>query len=396
MSFKVESADIMSYADLVRRAKDDMRAGSDYLKTSVADLADNPPSGGSQLWKGVLNQHRNLVGRVDTALNRYENVLQGSEFELMKSARYYERTDTEEASRVDSTYPGGLGKVPKPSAEATSQGFNDREDAREAIKSDKSLFGKDGPLADRYNRVVGERAESFEESIGNGKVLATVGNGVGMVLDFTSPSTLINEGLKLAFNFDLLDDFAQMVAGDWGQFDDMEDVWKDLQKLSSAVATNIAGGNETLSATWQGQAATSGWHYFNEVVKKLKEFADRFDQIISCYEELAADIVAFVNTLKAAITMILDKAIEVGLKAVAGGGLALTGVGAVLTAGAAASIAYDVLQMVDRYSDVLKALTLLFGVLNTIEGTSTSALEEELKKITNFPVPGGSYDHQAV
>lgn len=396
MSFKVESADIMSYADMIRRAKDDMYAASGYLKTSVAEFADNPPSGGSQLWKGVLNQHRNLVGRVDTALNRYESVLQGSEFELMKSARYYERTDKEEASRVDSTYPGGVGKVPKPSAEATSQGFNDREDARDAIKSDKTLFGKDGPLADRYNRVVGDRAEAFEESTEKGKELATIGNGVGMVLDFTSPSTLINEGLKLAFNFDLLDDFAQMIAGDWGQFDNMEDVWKDLQKLSRAVATNIAGGNEALSATWQGQAATSGWHYFNEVVKKLKEFADRFDQIIACYEELAADIVAFVNTLKAAITMILDAAIGVALKAAAASAAAATGIGLIGSAAAAASIAYDVIQMVDKYSDVLKALTLLFGVLNTIEGTSTSALEEELKKITNFPVPGGSYDHQAV
>ncbi|MCK1794504.1 hypothetical protein MTQ01_00360 [Streptomyces sp. XM4193] len=388
MSFKVNAADIKAYGEMIGRAKDDMSAGANHVRKE--DNEHNKISGGSQLWKGILTQHKSICSRVETALNQYERVLASSAQELRKSADYYRRTDEEEARKVDSTYPGGLSKVPSPSPGANTQGFNDRESARDALNK------VEGHFEDRYEAVVGARSDSLSQNLANGRALGALRDGVGFVLDLTSPSTLLNEGLKLAFDFDVLDEFAQMIAGDWGKFADVEATWERIGNLCVAVAKNIESGNETLSTSWQGKAAASGWHYFNGLTQQLNEFADAFDRLIANYEALATDIAAFVNSLKLAITLILDKAIEVALKAAVAGAAASTGVGLVLTGASAASIALDIVQMLGRYTEVVLGLSALFAVLNTIEGSSTSDLEKELSKITNFPTPGNSYDHRAV
>jgi uncharacterized protein YukE len=389
MSFRVEPGDVYSYGHMIGRAKDDVEAAGKFLKQNTGY---DGTGGGSELWGQVVSQHEALTERVEAALTRYQNVLRVSSAELSRSGDYYFKTDRAEAAKVDATYPGGA----KGNTEATSLevavGFRDREDAQASLAADPEA----GFFEARFNGLMGNRASSIQGNLDKGNELAALGDGIGVILDFTSPSALINEGIKLAFNRDILDECAQFVAGDWNEFNNFTKAWEKLAKFFDSVSANVSGGNQALSGTWEGRAAATAFEYFDGLSKKLEELADSLAALTGHYGEIAAQIVSFVNVLKACITTIMDLAIEVALKAAVGTVAGATGVGLIVTAASAASIAYDIVKMLGMYGDILKALTLLYGGINTIGASGMAELEKTLASITNFPLPKESYDHAGV
>ncbi|WP_405741555.1 hypothetical protein OG422_08470 [Streptomyces sp. NBC_01525] len=392
MEFRVEPDDINSFGKLVDRAEHDMLAGGEFLRNN----AKIETSGGADgIWSKVVAMHKDHVDLADKALKGYGGILNSSSRELIRSAQYYRDTDTNEAAAVD-MIDGGGGRGAPPGTGITAgtdifgNGFNDRVDARSHLAADP----EPGFIQSRYDLVIKPRIDGIVDNP-NG-ALGVIGELVGDVLDLTSPSVLVNEGLKLAFGWDLFGDLANCVAGDWGTFSECAKAWGKLGELCAATSTNVSYGNDLLTLTWQGQSADVAWDYFHAVAEKLEKAQETFKKLDECYAKIGTEIASFVNMLKAAISTISDLALMAALEAAAGAASGVTGVGLIVTAAAAADIALKVAKMIQLSDEIATALTGLYLTLQGAQASGQSEVIAALSAIKSFPVPKESYDNTAV
>ncbi|MBB1261239.1 hypothetical protein [Streptomyces alkaliterrae] len=389
--FKVEPDHLDAYAKQVGRAEDDMAAAGRYVQNNTGIETSGA---GSTLWQHVVALHKECSVHAQQAFVGYKDVLAQSSAELVRSATYYRMTDANEAAAVDRTYPTGkngpLGPNEFAAIGVVFPTFTDPEDAQECLKADP----EPGFFEARWKGLVGDRWDAVMNN--SDSALSTIGESVGVVLDLCSPTALINEGIKLIFNYDVLGSLAQLVAGDWDTFDSCAKAWIKLGVLCSAVGTNVDHGNRNLSVSWNGQAADTAYDYFNEISRKIKEAQEIFKKLHGCYEEVAREINAFINVLKAAMTTIGDIAIQVALEAAAGAAAAATGVGLVLTVGAAAIIAAQCARAAKIVDDTLDALNMLYITINGARSSGQAGVVAEVEAIKKFPVPKREYDNQVV
>lgn len=102
MGFQVEPDAIQGFASLVSRGADGATKAVEYTGNNTQiDKAV-----GGQLWDLVAGDHDQYVESAKKALRKAQSVLNSSQSELSKSAKYYRETDTEQAAKMDATYPG--------------------------------------------------------------------------------------------------------------------------------------------------------------------------------------------------------------------------------------------------------------------------------------------------
>ncbi|MBB1259529.1 hypothetical protein [Streptomyces alkaliterrae] len=388
MAFRVEPTDISAYGRQIGRAHSDIAAGRRHLEKGTEVDSSFP----SELWQLVVGRHGTQVAQARHAMRALERAVAACERELVGTARYYRLTDHEEAARVDRTYPGGR-------AERPANGPTGSRDFRDVAEPTAELPGgtsgvldsvKQG-VKDRYDGLVGSRVDGVVGGGGN-PALGVLGVG----LDLVSPSTLVNEGLKLAFDFDLFGEAAKLVAGDWASYESCAATWSQVGRLCGKVADNVAAGNNQLSESWTGNAADTRWEYFEGLAGKLTGTGGCLLDLERAYEQVAAAVAQFAEGMKAALLFISDLAIAAAVEAAAAAGAAATGVGLVLTGGAAALIAAKVAMMISRWSDVINALTVLYATVNAVFGAGDAVLNGQLDAVRSFPLPCSAYDHQAV
>jgi hypothetical protein len=398
MNFNVEPGDIDSYGQLVGRAENDLIAGNDHVR---AKATIEVSAGTSALWNQVVSQHKGHAADAEALFKGFQTVMGSSSDELIRSAQYYKDTDAGEAAQMDGTYRSPKGPPVSTGLIAIAMGaspfggganFSDRADAKDALASEPDP----GALEQRFNGLVGDRVKNLGDAATSGNALAFLGESVGVVLDFTSPSVLVNEGLKLIFNYDLFGEVANWVAGDWGSYKQCAEAWLKLGSLCSAISTNISYGNDLLTNTWTGNAAAAAWDYFDTAAKKLAAAQETFNVLYDCYEEIAGQITSFVNMLKAGLSAICDLALMIALEAAVAAGAAATGVGLIVSAGAAAAIALKIAKAVSLTTEMATALTGLYIVIQGAQAAGQSATAQTLADIKAFPLPNKGYDHQAV
>lgn len=393
MSFRVEPTDISGYADMVANAGHDLKAGGGHVERKATIELSGVAS---DLWKQVATQHKGHTADAKALFEQFEDLMRSSSGELTRSARYYQKTDRDEAAAVDALAPGPAGKAP---AGAPSDlnlfgfgggGFTDRVNAQD------SLVDAPGPgfLEKRWNDKIGDRVDGVMNNP-NG-ALGALGEAVGWVLDATSPSVLVNEALKTIFDFDLFGTAAHWVAGDWGSFADCAEAWLQLGKLCADVATNLSYGNNLLSTSWSGEAASTAWEYFNTVATKLASAQETFNALHGCYEEIARQINAFVNMLKAAMSTICDLALLAFLEMAAATAAAGSVVGAPAAPALYAAAALKAVKAVQLWDSVGTALTGLYLAIQGAQASGQSATSMKMSEIKSFPRPGAAYDHAAV
>ncbi|MEV6173919.1 type VII secretion target [Streptomyces sp. NPDC051954] len=100
MGFKVQGADLESYAAQIGRAADDIQQARKYEQ-------DNTDVGVSDqgLIELIIGAHRSVVEEVSAALTQAESVLRAAGTEMTKSANYYKTTDESTARSMDATFP---------------------------------------------------------------------------------------------------------------------------------------------------------------------------------------------------------------------------------------------------------------------------------------------------
>lgn len=393
MSFRVEPTDIAGYADMVANAARDLKAGGGHVqRKATIELS----GAASDLWKQVATQHKGHAADAKALFEQFEDLMRSSGDELARSAKYYQKTDQDEAASVDALAPTPTGKVPGgPPAGLILPGFGG-DGFADRVNAQDALVDAPGPgfFEARWNGKIGDRLDGVMNNP-NG-ALGALGETVGWVLDATSPSVLVNEALKTIFNFDLFDRIAQWMAGDWGSFEDCAEAWTQLGELCAAVATNISYGNDLLNASWSGKAASTAWEYFNGTATKLASAQETFNALHGCYEEIAGQINAFVNMLKGAISTICDLALIAFLEMAAGSAAAGSVFGAPAAPALYAAAALKMAKAVQLWDNVGTGLTGLYLTIQGAQAAGQSATSMKMSEIKAFPRPGRAYDHVAV
>ncbi|MEV5612141.1 hypothetical protein [Streptomyces sp. NPDC052225] len=374
MTLAVVPSDLTGYAGLVHRACGDFGSARAYLNSNTAVDAGCS----ADLWTTLFSDHTQIVEKARAVIDRFEAILGASHQELKKTATWYEAVDLEQARKLDASYPTTKRAVAIPrSRPAGSATFRD---ACEAIGRLKPVGSADGWVQGHLNELQ----------------FAPVSKTAGSLFDMASPSTLVNEGLKLAFDFDILGGLSNRLSGDWQSYTECADAWNCLGDFCADSAVNIRHGNEVLGLTWKGNAADAAWKYFEKLARNLESARDAFHSLRDHYTGIAASVFAFADLVKSAMAYICDAALQAALTGAASAAAATTGVGIFATFVGATVVAQRVSAMIERYGEIIKQyekLLLRVTATTALSGAITAKISHDLN---NFHVVGKPYDNAIV
>lgn len=374
MTLAVESGDLISYAGLVRRAGEDCETALTYMgrSTSICFSLAKPA------WDAALGDHAERTRDVKDLLARFGAVLDASKTELKKTASWYQSLDLERARAIDATYP--TGKHPAKITRLRPSGTLSFKDVHDAVSHLKPTGSSDGWLQGH--------ADEF--------TFAPIHKTAGTLLDIGSPSALANEGIKMAFGWDVLSEVTSWFSGDWQDYAACADAWHCLGNFCAAVAANVRYGNEVLGTTWRGNAADAACKYFDKLADRLDTAHDAFYELRDRYTSVTKMVFSFAELAKGVLAEICDKGIQAAIAAAASTAMALTGVGftgsfvgVALAVERANSMVQAYHQLVKDYDHFMLGLNGLLGAV----GATTLVLSDELRK---FPATGQGYDNKLV
>lgn len=379
MGFRVEPDAIQGFASLVSRGADDA--------TQAVEFASNntqiDKAAGGQLWDLVAGDHDQYVDSAKKALRKVQSVLNSSQTELSKSAKYYRETDTDEAAKMDATYPGSKGGGGAPSSGGNGSDFADAQDASAALKK---------PAGDSDNPLV-KYAQGHVDEYNMNPVQKTLGT----IMDLGSPSTVAVEAVKLLFGFDIFGEINNWVLGDWNKYKDCAEVWGNLGSFCDAVAANLKKGTQNVGVTWEGNAYDAAKVYFDEFSKKLADFKETFESLQTCYNAAAQEVFQLAEILKAGVVFIADMAI-IWMANMA----AATAVNAIPIGGQAASVAMFALaaaqavMIIQRFAALVKAFDATMLAITTL-GAAMSVAVNGFSAADGFPeASSAGYDNRVV
>lgn len=372
--FKVEPGDIEGFGKLVGRAAEDVTAAITYLGEN-AKLDGKGAVG--EFWELVTTEHDDYVSSGRSVLDKLQGVLDAAEGELTKSAQYYRETDRDEAASMDATYPGSKRPGKGDTQEKGNAAFDDAQDATSLLKAPSEPSG-----------YLGGHAAEFQFS--------PVSKSFGTLLDFGSPSALVNEGFKLVLGIDPMGEVLKKVTGDWDTYTQCGQAWAALGAFCGALAENVSKGNNTLEASWDGNSADAAWVYFDELSNKIAELEDSFTNLRGNYDSIAHIIFAVAEFLKAGLAYLADRAIIWMTLNAAAMAASATGVGAFAGAASAALAAAQALLMVMKWAEMTAQFTKVALALNGVLLAGSTIVAGIQGLLQDFPEVGGDYDHQAV
>jgi hypothetical protein len=102
VGFDVEPEDLRSFGKQVERAAEDAQSAKKYAKTHSDAIGGGTQEG---LILHLSGLHPSVAAEVDSVLSRVHTLLSSSARELTRSAGYYEKTDEDQAAKLDATYP---------------------------------------------------------------------------------------------------------------------------------------------------------------------------------------------------------------------------------------------------------------------------------------------------
>lgn len=373
MTLAVRSEDVVGCARLVRRAGEDCGSARAYLDRSTS--IDSSRLGG--LWDLAVGDHSKRVHDARDVLSRFDTILGASTAELKKTAAWYDSVDLEQARRLDATYPTGKSLAAAPRPQPTNgTSFHDVHDVGLRLTAPG---GADGWLE-------GHLAELK---------FAPPNKTVGTLLDFGSVSALANEGLKLAFGWDVLGEISNWLVGDWQNYADSADAWEHLGNACADIAENLRHGNAVLSLSRRGNAADAAWKYFDKTAGKLDGARDAFHDLRDRYQNVATLVYTFAETAKGVAAEICDLGVQVAVSAAASAGMAASGVGFTGAFAGMAFAAQRMATMVKRYRELTKQYDCLMATINVIFA-GVGGMCTLVGEVRKFPIVGKSYDNTLV
>lgn len=181
-------------------------------------------------------------------------------------------------------------------------------------------------------------------------------------------------------------------AGDWQKVAQAASALRQLGEYTYALAADIDQARTDLGAEWTGNASSNAATYFDELAAAVGGLTGALQDVAHAFSTTATGIKMWGDAIADALSLLLDRLIELGIAALAAGAFSFTGVG--LLAGAA-STAYLVYRASAVWIRVVEAHGMAAGIARGVVGLSAGGLSLLHVDGADLTLPG-SYDHPAV
>ncbi|WP_336085286.1 WXG100 family type VII secretion target [Nocardia sp. SSK8] len=210
-----------------------------------------------------------------------------------------------------------------------------------------------------------------------------------------SPSYWINYVLKSTIGYDPLTYTTNSISGDWEAMQKAGTAIGNLSDYLVSYKLDVSQAARTANETWDGNAADSAMDYFKELTAAISTQASALKDISTTIEEYSLSSYAMAQVVCGMLQEVFDYVIILAIKYAASAVMASTGIGAVGSAAAIASSAFEIAMIIERWQDALGTLTT--WVMKTEAAASVVVGGAAMLSGTSLPqVPGGGYDHPGV
>jgi hypothetical protein len=165
-------------------------------------------------------------------------------------------------------------------------------------------------------------------------------NEVLQLGDWLSPSHALLKGIELVFGFNPAEQVGEWVAGDWHGMAVGSTALNQLGEYCQALGKDIYQAKNDMLELWDGHAASQANVYFEKLATAIDQLQSPLRGLATEYQTLAAGMLEFASAIASIMEMLLDKLIEMGMKALAATALSETVIGGVIFGGWAAYDAY--------------------------------------------------------
>lgn len=209
--------------------------------------------------------------------------------------------------------------------------------------------------------------------------------------DWLSPSHVLLKGIELVFGFNPGEEAARWVAGDWEAVSTASSALGQLAEYAGRLGSVLYGDSRTMLEQWAGNAATSAGSYFDKLALAIDGMGPNLEGIADEFQSVAAGMQEMATAVASILEMLLDKLIEMGMKALAATALSETIIGGVVFGGWAAYDAYKAtklwMQAVEWHG---RAVTMSQGIAGLTAGYLGA-----LQDLDSITIPN-AYDHPGV
>ncbi|HEX7660414.1 MAG TPA: WXG100 family type VII secretion target [Pseudonocardiaceae bacterium] len=244
-----------------------------------------PGASGGLLFWAIVDTMGSLAGQLNGDYAVVSNIMVASANGLNQSAAQYRATDRATARHLDSIYnrgsttPSDAGiDVSSPSADPASKLTTPKDD---------------GAVPDPVQQVL---------------------DGIG----YFSETELVLKILSL-FGLNVEDWVKQRLAGDYKRLAQCRNSIKNLEDFENTTATALAEGLAKMLGSWQGNAADAAKSYFDQFAQDLTAHAGTLSSIAQKLDALVVAMQQSGSALIGALTIAIDRGIEVGISLAAAG-----------------------------------------------------------------------------
>ncbi|RZU51201.1 hypothetical protein EV385_3009 [Krasilnikovia cinnamomea] len=211
----------------------------------------------------------------------------------------------------------------------------------------------------------------------------------GSILDWASPSHIVNEFVKQVVGYDVYGEAAKVFSGDWELVWQAAGAFRSLANALQSVGINVSHGNVELDTSWDGNAGDAAYTYFADLSGKISSQQLALNSLAASYEKAAEGTFRIGETVSGLLKDITDFAIVGALAAGAGTATIETGVGFVGGWGVAAYEGYKIIELADRVTKLIdNAYTIINAAVGEIE-----TLSADIGAVGQYPLPGAGYRH---
>ncbi|MBM2623398.1 hypothetical protein JIG36_48680 [Actinoplanes sp. LDG1-06] len=173
------------------------------------------------------------------------------------------------------------------------------------------------------------------------------------IFNYVSPSAWVNDIIEKSTGVDIFGYATDALTGEWDALYKFGDALGSLAQYMQELGIQIQSGILRVDATWDGNANDAAFNYFTNLAKATSEQQVALYEAAKGYHEAAKGAWQLSNQLGNLLQAIADKAIIIGISAAVGTATAETGVGAVVGYGVAAWQVIELLDLVNKASQII-------------------------------------------
>jgi hypothetical protein len=209
------------------------------------------------------------------------------------------------------------------------------------------------------------------------------------VLDWASPSHVVNEFVKQIVGYDLFGEASKVFAGDWELVWQAAGAYRNLARAMQDIGMNVSHGTVELDASWGGNAGDAAFRYFADLSAAISSQQFALNALADSYETAAEGTYRIGETVSGLMKDIMDAAMVGAVAAAAGTATIETGVGFVTGWGIAAYEASRIAEMADKARKLIATASVIIGTaVGEIQAAAAST-----GTLSRYPLPGSGYRH---